>query len=394
MSRDLFEEYGISAPKKKNPVDLFEKENIYYPKESKGWGGMLSDALHKAIDTAARIPGQLVELPSELYGAAKQGFTEPARQASNIAAGFGQLGHGLLSAPGNIRDYLQRKDIVSKEAPSFRLPESILPKDYNYPEALGVQGEKAGDSLLRGIPTAMALSPAARLLGYGTSKIPGTNKAIANLLSRDKAQAIQKATAGYNDLFDAVKEAGVHKIPKATIGSERIIKHSQPKYHEALKKYLSEPTFENAHWAQSDLGGLVRHLKKLDESPGLQSTQQQALKEAIKAQNRIKESMFKHEQLKSNPNFESRYNQLNKDYASEVIPYKQLKELGEYENKKLKANKMVNSLINNDEFMLGLGQKYKQQLLLNKALRSKITKTLGGSALAGLGFEEGRRFIK
>ena len=53
MGRDLFKEYGIKAkPINDEPVDIFEKEGIYMPKESKGFKGVASDALNKAIETA------------------------------------------------------------------------------------------------------------------------------------------------------------------------------------------------------------------------------------------------------------------------------------------------------------------------------------------------------
>ena len=105
----IFKEYGIKLPKKKEPVDLFEQEDIYIPKESKGWGGVASDALNKAMEMAVNIPGALMELPEEAYGAGKQVFNDPRRAMQNLGAGFGNLGHGVLSAPGNIRDYLEKK---------------------------------------------------------------------------------------------------------------------------------------------------------------------------------------------------------------------------------------------------------------------------------------------
>jgi len=173
MSRDLFKEYGIKPPKNKKPVDLFEQEDIYIPKESKGWGGVGSDALNKAVEIGVGLPGALMELPGEIAGAGKQAFNDPRRAMQNLGAGFGNLGHGVLSSLGNTRDYLEKKDIVSKEAPSFRLPESVLPKDYNYAEALGVQGKQPGDAFIQGLPTAAALAPASELGGLAKA---GFNK--------------------------------------------------------------------------------------------------------------------------------------------------------------------------------------------------------------------------
>jgi hypothetical protein len=389
----------LSKSKAYEPKNLFpeddENESPLYPNESKGIKGIASDAFHKAMDAAIGIPSALMQLPGEAYGAGKQILTEPKRALQNIGSGFGELGHGVLNAPGNIRDYLEKKDIVSHNAPSFRLPESVLPKDYNYAEALGAEGNKPGDELLRGLPKGAALAPLAEIIPAITAKVPGiTNSSIINQLSKHKAGAIENAKIGYNGLFNDVKNMGVDKVKIPEMQTSDIIKHSQPKYHEALKTYLNDPTFENAHWAQSDLGFIVRHLQKVDEKSGLSSTQHKTLKNALAAQNRLKKSMFENEAFEESPHLKNKYNELSGEYVKNVVPYKQLEELNDYENKRITPNKAIKSLLNNDEFMLGIGQRYKPQLLANKALRSNISKILGGSILSGLGFEEGRRFLK
>jgi hypothetical protein len=196
--------------------------------ESKGFGGIASDAYNKAIDTALNIPGQLLNLPGEIYGAGKQVITEPKRALKNVGAGFGELGHGILSSLGNTRDYLQKKGIVSENAPSFRLPESVLPKEYNYPEAFGVQGEQSGDTLLRGLPTTAALSPLSELTPYIKS-------GISKLKPESPYHFIQKAydikEKSLSDIFsDVSKEANKDNIkidlPRNLINE---IKKSGPK---------------------------------------------------------------------------------------------------------------------------------------------------------------------
>ncbi len=362
--------------------------------DSKGFGGIASDAFNKVIQSAMALPSALMALPGEAYGAGKQVLTEPKRALQNVGAGFGELGHGILSAPGNIRDYLEKKDIVSHNAPSFRLPESVLPRDYNYAEALGAEGEHPGDQLLRGLPTGVALSPLAEVIPALTAKVPGiTNKSIANKLSSDKATAIKEAGEGYNQFFNKAKNQGVTSIERPHIMAGDIVKHSQKKHHEALLKFLEEPTLENAHWAQSDLGFLKRHLENVAKKQDLTSIQHNTLKNVIEAQNRIKQKMFENKRLAKNPEFQKEYNKLSKDYAENVIPYKSLEELSEFEGKKLKPNNLIKSLLKNDEFMLGLGKKY-PQIQLNRALRSNVAKAIGGGALGGLGFAGANKFLK
>lgn len=223
----------VSVNKKKPKESEWEVAKEETPDmESKGFGGIASDAYNKTIDAAMNLPGQLLNLPGEIYGAGKQVLTQPKRAMQNIGAGFGELGHGILSAPGNIRDYLEKKDIVSHNAPSLRLPESVLPKEYNYAEALGAEGEQSGDSLLRGIPKAAALSPLSEL-------VPIAGKAISKGVSKIKPESpyhfIQKAydvkEKGLSDIFSNVsKEANQANIkidlPRNLINE---IKKSGPK---------------------------------------------------------------------------------------------------------------------------------------------------------------------
>lgn len=275
MPRDLFEEYGVAPPKgKKKPVDVFEAEDIYYPKESKGISGVASDAFNKAVDTAMSIPGALAALPGEIYGAGKQVVTHPKRALQNVGAGFGELGHGILSAPGNVRDYLQKKDLVSENAPSLRLPESVLPKDYNYAEALGAQGHEAGDELLRGLPRDIALAPAARFIPKAASGISkGISEGVSKIMPENAYKFIQKAhdakESALSDIFtDVSKQAndlGVKvSLPKDLIA--QIIKNG-PKTdrfkdfvskakggdYDALRKLQSELYTRGKNYKKSEL---------------------------------------------------------------------------------------------------------------------------------------------
>lgn len=131
----------------------------------------------------SQVPSDLMnfarQLPGELYGAGKQALTEPKRALQNISGGFGDLGHGILGTPGNIRDYLVNRGIAGENSPSFRLPESILPKDFNYAEALGREGQQPGDVLLGSLPAAAAFGPAGELGELGALARAGTRAASA-----------------------------------------------------------------------------------------------------------------------------------------------------------------------------------------------------------------------
>ena len=146
------EQYSLSGFKKINnnnddqySLSSFKKKN---KKEGKGIKGIGLDLMQGIENAPGSLWNSLKELPGEAYGAGKQVLTDPLRAAQNLGGGLGDLGHGILSSAGNIRDYLAKKDIVSNESPSFRLPESVLPKEYNYQKSLGRKGNKQGDALL------------------------------------------------------------------------------------------------------------------------------------------------------------------------------------------------------------------------------------------------------
>jgi hypothetical protein len=189
----LNQEYDDSSEKlNESPID-------YVSGESKGVGGIASDALNKAIELALGLPGAIANIPSEVYGATKQSLINPKRASQNILGGFGQLGHGVLSAPANARDYLVKKDLLSQGSPSLRLPESSLPKDYNYAEALGAHGQQAGDELLRSLPSSIAMAP----LGEGLTAL---DESMAPMLAKTGKVSKANRLGAERDLAKAAYE--------------------------------------------------------------------------------------------------------------------------------------------------------------------------------------------
>lgn len=171
----------------------YEEERL---EETKGIGGIATDAMSKTLQAAFNFLPSLQQLPSEAVGAGKQLLTNYPRYAANAVGGFGELGHGLLSIPGNTRDYLARKELIPQSTPSFRLPESILPKEYNYAEALGAKGHEAGDELIRsGAKQLFAAAPATKLFELA-SEIPLTKGVGGKKLNAVRAEI--KNRGGFN----------------------------------------------------------------------------------------------------------------------------------------------------------------------------------------------------
>ena len=346
--------------------------------ETKGFKGVAEDAFHAALRGVLGLPSALMQIPVEGYGAARQLVGNPGRVAQNIGGGFGSLGHGILSAPANIRDYLARKELVSSDAPSLRLPENILPKEYNYPEALGREGQEIGDVLLEGIPAGIALSPIGKGAEALTAKIPSvTSKGLANKILSNKFSAKEAFKQKYGDLFKNAEKAGIRKVEKPKININVIEKNTVPKYHKALLEFNKNPTLENAHLAQSDLGKMVRAFEK--SLTPLASPQIKALKEAVEAQNKIKHSMFN-----KSPELAKKYSETTHGYAKEVVPYTSNKNIGKFQRGELTAQKLMQRLKNDDAFMIAVGKKY-PGIKINQLMQGKTAKLI----LKGLGLGAG-----
>lgn len=147
LADNLHKKFYSNMPVK----DFYERVGLTQPKGLKG----VAQDINKSIQT---IPENLLEMvkqmPGQLGGAFYQATHEPGRAVKNVFAGLGQGGAGLLNTPANIRDYLAEKELIPQETPSFRLSESVLPRNYNYAEGVGIQGEIPGDAFLQGIGAA------------------------------------------------------------------------------------------------------------------------------------------------------------------------------------------------------------------------------------------------
>lgn len=218
------------------------------PMEETGISGIVSDALGKTVEGAFNFPLAVAEFPGEAYGAGKQFVTDYPRYAKNVLAGFGQLGNSILSAPGNVRDYLAKKELISPESPSFRLPESILPRDYNYSEALGVEGHKPGDELIRSLPSQVASLPLFDKIFSAIESVPLTKGLAAKPLKNAQRLLEERGAPSLSISKDILKE------------SQDFLPKNLPTKN--LLKEAAKGDYKTLFSLQSDLGKAARELSK------------------------------------------------------------------------------------------------------------------------------------
>lgn len=271
-----------------------------------------------------------------------------------------------------------------------------LPHEQNdFSKLMGQEGTPSDISWLiqKGIEHAPELYGIATL----AKKLPAvTSKGIINKLSGHKKEAKELAQSEYGQLFKEASDEGItHVIPPEAVSKNRhrIIANSQGKYNKSLKEYLQNPTLENAHWAQSELGGLERHLNSIGEKNGLSPSQHKTLKAVEEARRSLKEEMFSKNVLGSNEQLGKKYSELSDKYRKNVIPYTRLEALTEAESNRLKPKNAVDQLLKDDQFMIELSKRY-PGLFLHTPKAKKLKSTALGTGVAIGGWEGLKRFLK
>src|SRR6185503_10150559 len=305
------------APQKTEP------QEIPQPVNQEGLSSIPGDIADAGMNLFMSAGNKAIQLPDELTEAGQQliahPLATPPRAARGILGGLLEGGKQLYNLPLNLGTYLGEKGIpVFKQtaplAEKLKIGETGLQK--------AVMGEgKPGDELWKDIGLAGSMLAAPEAAGLRVPAV--TSKGIVKQLSKQKAKELSVAKKDYSSLFTQAKESGLSHAPvpnTAIKNMSGIIKNSQSKFHNSFKKYLSDPTIENAHWAQSELGALERHLDSISKKTGLTPSQIKTQKAVTDTKNAIKESMFSNNAFGKNPALGLKYQQLANRYRENVIP--------------------------------------------------------------------------
>lgn len=355
--------------------------------------GDLGDAVLNLVMAGGE---KAMQLPEEFSQAGQQfaqhPFSAPPRAAQGVLSGLLEGGKQLYNLPLNINTYL-----ASKGVPVFKQTAPIAEKlkigNTGLQNALMGQA-RPGDELWQDIGTAASLFAAPEAAG---ARVPAvTAKGIVKQIMADKSKYLSKAQNDFGQLFKEAADKGfLHAPPvkEVTKNQGEIIKNSVPKYHNSLKRYVNEPTIENAHWAQSELGSFIRHLDSVSKKQGLTPSQVKTYKAAVNARKGIHDSMFDKGALGNQSELAGRYNELRNKYRNEVIPYTRLEEISEVEGKRMRPKTALKGLMNDEEFMIQLAKRYPGLLAHNPTVRKGMAYTgLGGSGL--LGYEELKKMLR
>lgn len=208
-------------------------------------------------------------------------------------------------------------------------------------------------------------------------------KKVTEKILTDRSNIRNTYKNAYESLFNEAEKGGIHNLKVPKINENAIKSNTTTREFEALDSFLKRPSLQNAHKAQSDLGKTIRRLQKTHEGVGLNTSQKDALESAIKAQKKIRGSMFDAFSKGGKKELANEYGKLTRGYAKEVLPYTKSKPINTYLKGELTDKDFLKSLAGNKKFAKQLGEKY-PELNTRKKVDSYSNKLMGAGATAGV----------
>lgn len=264
------------------------------------------------------------------------------------------------------------------------------------PAGLKTAGKVASTAVKASQKAVPAVVKAVKNIPKNTSKaykeaVEGTKEYVkgfsgennVNKILADKAAIKARYKGEYGDIFKTAEDAGIKKVTKPNIKTDDFFKNSKREYNSSLAEFMKNPTLENAHWAQSDLG---KYADKMAKSPyALTSEQIKALNQALDAQSRLKEEIVT--SLNRSKGLGAKYHAISEGYGKDVIPYENeiIDRLNPWHEKRISKKTASKLLAKNEKFNLDTEFKYPelQRSLLLSDMLSKAKKRAPYAVAAG-----------
>jgi len=340
-----------------------------YPKQL--WEGAKAIGLGSA-QGLADLGVSALNLPAQLLGSDKriphpnlEQYIDPEMSLPFMAGQF--VGPGLGKFAG-----IQKLNKIARPLGKMGIGSDVA-RGAAVGYALGETGDEGEGRALGAI-----------LQGAGSGLGGLRSKNLVNNVLADKKKINETYQKGYKELFDQAQKSGAQFTVRQKIAPilGREMKHSRA----SLKKYRQDPSLENAHWLQSDLG---KDIRALEGQPVLSSEKLRALDVARKTQERMKSAIDRSFNTRARPDLTKRYHELTKGYGEEAVPYLSpniKKALSRYESGKANAKQTIKKLRGSSVFDEELSAKF-PEIGLQSALKKagKVGLYLG-SAAAGAGY--------
>lgn len=241
-------------------------------------------------------------------------------------------------------------------------------------------GTPQNEELVKNMIEGAAGAPGVKTVVQAPMKFSLKNIAKRIIEERNKEKLFH--TTQYNRLWDAARKAGIKEVkfnPEEINLKGLIENRANSKYIRPLERFIKNPTLQNAQTAQSDLGKLINSPQLSKEVLG---SEEQAVKNyASKAQQHIRDMMFRNEKGEVNQGLKNTYDKITSSYEKNVIPYKD-KYITKFAKGKMTEEQLIPKL-KEREFMATKGKVHSE--LGNRDSAIKIMKYLGIPFSAGLG---------
>jgi hypothetical protein len=142
--------------------------------------------------------------------------------------------------------------------------------------------------------------------------------------------------------------------------------------------FNQNPTLENAHKAKSDLLRLQRDLSKKTSLNTGENKHLTAISNAIDS---LQSNMFKDYYGNLNTELKNRYENIQRGYAQDVVPYNN-KYINQYKNNEISAKQLVQHL-KNKSFAVKKGSEHPELLKQDKIKNALVAAGIGGGAISG-----------
>ncbi len=347
------------------PMEEFHKKINFAPQvqqeepaqQEKSISDIPRDVGMGVLNAALDLPGYAANILSDARDVPHQVLHNPLRALGNLGAGLGEAAIGTYNLP-----YSLAQSLKSHNVPWFKQTADYVPHipDLGIERRLGLDKNEPGDEALRALSLLAPGAAAKKFLPYASHRLPSvTPRQIANDILINKKIAASTASNEYKDFFKKASEAGISHSPIPRIKQHQILTNAPSGYVKDLQEYINNPTLEHAHKAQSEMGGLVRHYEKLENTIDITPAQRKTLVAAKEARDDIKKSMFDKKRLGGNEDLAKEYKEVSNRYRENVVPYKRLKSLTKFERNEITPRSLIDKLRKDPQFMDKLAKEHK-----------------------------------
>jgi len=190
-------------------------------------------------------------------------------------------------------------------------------------------------------------------LGGGQS-LENNAKSVAQDVRNAYKQRLGEANALYNPVLGALGPRSIYNSGlkpfylNAIKNDPRFLKSYDTDLEDFHKQFESNPTFNNAHDLNRQLGSTIRSLENVEKSKGLDIAGRRDLQNLVKTKNLLKSDIDSF-LFRADPQAKLKFDAANQHWADNVAPYKSNSKIFQMATGKVKNPKYLHNIFKNPE---------------------------------------------